>query len=736
MPTIAFSSPRLSAFVLLLATGTALSTPSLAATAEATVEAAEAHQVSGVEVTAAPAYTTKASDSSAKLPLTLRETPQSVTVVTRQRIDDFNLVSIADVLVQTAGVTVQENDSNRVNFTSRGFSITNFQLDGVPTSYTSGNSVMGDTFLYDRVEVVRGATGLVTGSGDPSATINLLRKSPTETFQAQAGATVGSWNNYRVEGDVSGPLWGDGRVRGRLVGAYGQKDSYIAFYSEEKLVGSATLEADVTSNLTVRVGYDYQRVTPEGTTWGTAPLYYRDGTPTSLDRSYNVAAKWSTWDRNSQSLFAVLDWKIAEDWNFKAAVNHRENNSTALLYYGYGGYPDRVTGAGLTVADYYNIYEEEELGFDLYLTGAFNLFGRKHELVLGANGYNRDGTTVNTAILSRPYAMTIPNFRTWTGDIPEPVRVNYGTPASIERTDETGLYGALRLNPMDGLKVIVGARRSDYDKQVDNYNLQGVYTRTTGRMSDSHTSPYLGVIYDVTANISAYASYSDLFKVQSNKNKNNEQLDPVTGANYEAGLKGEFLNDRLLLAASYFHVKQDNLAELDPTVPNGFILPDGSSAYRAVSGAVTRGFDVEANGQLAENWRVSAGYTYAYTENAAGLRISTLNPRNLMRVYSTYDIKGGILDRLTVGGGVNWQSEIFTAATIPTSNTTTVRTDVKQKAYALVNLMARYPLTEQVSLSLNVDNLFDKVYYRRVGFYNGGYFGEPRKVTATVRAKF
>ena len=140
-------------------------------------------------------------------------------------------------------------------------------------------------------------------------------------------------------------------------------------------------------------------------------------------------------------------------------------------------------------------------------------------------------------------------------------------------------------------------------------------------------------------------------------------------------------------------------------------------------------------GELNAHWRVSAGYTYAYTENAAGLRINTLNPRNIVRIYSTYDLQGA-LQGLTIGGGLNWQSEIYTAATIPISNTATIRSNVSQDSYVLANLMARYKINDHVNLALNVDNLFDEKYYRRVGFYNGGYFGEPRRVTVSVRAAF
>ena len=700
--------------------------------------------VEGVVVTATKdGYKAKSTTSSTKLPLSLRETPQSVTVITRQRMDDFNLTSVANVLEQTTGVTVQENDSNRVNFTSRGFAITNFQMDGVPTTYSSGNSTMSDTLIYDRVEVVRGATGLVTGSGDPSATVNLIRKQPTPTFTGSFAVTAGSWSLGRVEADVSGPILAAGKVRARLVAGFQDKASHIDFYEEKKAVIYGVLEADVTDSTLVRIGYDYQQVTPRGTTWGTAPLYYRDGTPTSLPRSYNVAARWSTWDRDTGNLFGVIEQKLPGDWTLRAAVNRRDSTSTALLYYGYGGYPDRITGGGLAVADYYNVYEEKETGFDVYASGPLELFGRKHELVFGVNGYDRDGTTINTTITSRPYPMVIPDFRNWDGRIAEPVRVNYGTPQQVLRTTETGIYGALRLNPTDKLKIIAGARRSEWETKTDRYDLKGVYTSTSNAYSEDRLTPYLGVIYDTTSQISAYASYSDLFKPQSNKDKNNEQLRPVVGSNYEGGLKGEFLNGKLYAALVGFYVQQDNLAELDPTVPDGFLLPDGGSAYRPVSGAVTRGAEFEVAGELNAHWRVSAGYTYAYTENAAGLRINTLNPRNIVRIYSTYDLQGA-LQGLTIGGGLNWQSEIYTLASIPVPGNTSapgtnppvLRTNVSQDAYVLANLMARYKINDHVNLALNVDNLFDEKYYRRVGFYNGGYFGEPRRVTVSVRAAF
>lgn len=732
------TSARPGAAVLALLASSALAWPALADEEAATLR--------GVVVTGKKEdYAVKVTESAAKLPLSLRQTPQSVTVVTQQRMEDFGLTTLANVLEQTTGITVQENDSSRVNFSARGFSISNFQFDGAPTSYASGSSAMGDTALYERVEVVRGAAGLVTGAGDPSATVNLIRKRPTPEFSARGALTLGSWSRGRIEADVSGPLGLDGRVRGRLTGAFEDRESHLDLYQEKKSVALAVLEADLTDTTLIRLGYDYLEVTPKGTTWGTAPLYYRDGTPTALPRSYNVAANWSTWDRNTQNLYGVLQQDLPGDWSARLTINRREGESTALLFYGYGGYPDRKDGSGLIVADYYNVYQEEETSYDLFASGPFNLFGRQHEAVIGVNGYEREGTTLNDQIdaARRPYDLAIPDFRTWDGRIPRPNLLQYGTPAQIVTTRETGLYGALRLNPHDRLKVIAGARNTRWETRTDRFNLAGVYTTSANRYSDERLTPYLGAIFDLTGQVSAYASYADLFKPQSSRDRNDRQLDPVVGANYEVGLKGEFLDARLLASVTGFYVQQDNLATLDPGVPDGFRLPDGSQAYIAVSGAKTRGFEAEATGRVGEAWSIVGGYTYAYTENAAGERISTLHPRHIARIYANYRFSG-VLEGLTMGGGLNWQSEIYTLATIPVAGNTsasgttppTQRVNVTQDPYVLANLMARYQLNARSSLQLNIDNLFDETYYRRVGFYNGGYYGDPRKVTLTLRAAF
>ncbi len=221
-------------------------------------------------------YTTGETAVATRLPMTLKETPQAVTVITRQRMDDQQLNTVQSVLENTNGVTARQADSERTSFYSRGLLINNVQYDGIPT--VIGNAVNGsgisvlDTAFYDRVEVVRGGSALLTGTGNPSASINLVRKRPTPEFAASASLGAGSWDTHRGMGDVSTPLTEDGRIRARLVGTYQDGNSYLDGYKPERKAFYGIVEADLTADTTVSLGYDYQDITPKGATWGGLPL--------------------------------------------------------------------------------------------------------------------------------------------------------------------------------------------------------------------------------------------------------------------------------------------------------------------------------------------------------------------------------------------------------------------------------------------------------------------------------
>ena len=706
--------------------------------------AAEDNTVDSVLVTGrTEGYQVKGTNTATKLPLTLRETPQSLTVFTRQRIEDFNLITVAEVFAQTPGVNVQQYDSNRILFNARGFAITNFQFDGVPTQYTTGaggNSVLSDTSIYERIEVVRGATGLVTGAGDPSATINMVRKRPTQDFRASTSLSAGSWNYRRGEFDVSGPLALNGKVRGRLVGAYTDRESYVRFQHDRSPSLYGVVEVDLTDATRLRVGADYLRTDSQGGAWSASPLFFRDGTRAQFPRSYSAGAKWNRWERDSYNVFGVLEHDFGAGWVGRLAYNNRSTNTESLLLAGSNstGFADRTTGRGLTISDTYTVSETREQSVDAYASGPFEAFGRQHELVVGGNYFTRDLRTINAAITSRPYVVSaFPSIYDWNGDIGLPGVSNTGKPRSIANTTEAGLYAALRLNPTDRLKIIAGGRFSDWDTQTDNFSATtGLYTTTTGRYGESRFAPYLGVLYNLTSNFTAFVSYADVFQPQNLRDKDFEQIAPKVGGNWEGGIKAEFFDKRLYASLNGFYMEQDNIAEIDPTVlPNS--LPDGSTAYRTVSGVKTKGGEFEVSGAITPAWNITGGYTYTHNEDATGQRVFTVNPLHMLKLNSTYK-----LGRWTLGGGVTWQTEVFQSMRAPTGRLTPTGaleladTRVSQSGYVLADALVRYAFTPKVSVGVNATNLFDKHYYRNVGYFNGGYWGEPRRVLFNLRARY
>ncbi|MGK5067030.1 TonB-dependent siderophore receptor [Janthinobacterium sp. RT4P48] len=675
-------------------------------------------------------YTTKQMATATRMGLSIRETPQSISVVTRQRMDDMGLNSLAEVLVQSTGVTVQENDSERTNFSARGFSIGNYQIDGVAVN--SGSNALFDTAIYDRIEIVRGATGLVSGNGDPSATINMLHKRPGKELAASAGMTVGSWSKVRLEGDISAPLNADGSIRGRVVVAGQNRHSYMDLYKERKLVGAVIVEADLTPDTLLTAGIDYQKNTPKGTSWGTTPLFFADGTPANMPRSFNMAAKWSSWERAFENKYVYLEHRFANDWKIKAAYGRLDSSSNGKLFYGGSGYPKR-DGSGLEVWSGAFPYDEKQDNFDLSANGTFPLFGRQHDLVLGVNGWKRTGTTNETLLPDPlPYATRIPDFRNWTGDVPEPVLTRTGA-RDVATTKQSGAFVATRINVMDNLKVLAGARVSKWETYNNRYDAKGNFVkRSSAYKTDDVVTPYAGVVLDVSKNTSLYASYTDLFKPQNLKDKNNAFLDPITGSNVEAGVKSAFFDEALNASFAVYEARQDNLGEEDKSVPLTFVLPDGSRPYVSTGkGTKSRGYEAEVSGSPLSGWQLFAGYTHSKSKTGKGVVTNTIQPTNMLRASTTYRLPGA-LQNITIGGGVNWQNEIYTTATLP--NKTKIR--VSQGSYVLANLMARYQITPKLAATLNVNNLFDKTYFRRVGFYNGGYYGEPRNVALNLRYQY
>ncbi|MFC3580955.1 TonB-dependent siderophore receptor [Sphingomonas hylomeconis] len=669
-------------------------------------------------------------DTATGLGLTVRETPQSVSIITAQRILDQNLISIADVIQNGVGVTVNEVDDVRNNFYARGFEIRNTQLDGVPTNWTlagGAGETNIDVSIFERVEIVRGATGLLSGAGDPSASVNLVRKHADATdWGGYANASYGSWDTVRLSGDVGGAITADGRVRVRAVGRYEQGNSYIDLYKNKKFVLYGVIDADVTDNTLLRVGMSHQEAQPDGATWGALPTFYSDGSLTNWPRSKTPAAPWTHWNTTNQNIFATIRHDFNDRWSIVANYNRVRNaQQTELLYL--SGTVDRATGQIQYAFPYKDEGNNVQNSFDGQIKGLVKLFGRDHEIVLGALTSSQDRDTSTFAALSFPPGT---NFEQSGGTTyPYP---GFSTTASVgEKTKikQEGYYGAVRLNVSDSLKIIGGGR-------LASWNINGVqFGVTTDYGNKNEFIPYVGALYDITPNHRLYGSFTKIFQPQNARDRNLDLLAPLDGKAYEIGLKSAFFNEALQTSVALFRIEQDNVAQNDIVItpPNG--LPQ--QTYRAAQGVTSQGFELEVTGRPLPGWNVNFGYSQFKAEDRDDVAANTDQPRRLLKLFTTYTLPGA-LDRVTVGGGVNYRSKAYTASTNPVLSTLTnpVPFNFEQKGYALVSLMTRVALTERLQLQANLENLFDKTFYSQVGFFDQYRYGAPRNFTISANYRF
>ncbi|KAF0807489.1 TonB-dependent siderophore receptor [Alcanivorax sp. S71-1-4] len=676
-------------------------------------------------------YAVSGSSSATRLPMTLRETPQSVTVITRQQLDDFALDNIADVMRMTPGITVTTSDTERLSFFARGFQITNFLYDGMPSrrgESLANQAAHTDTVFYDRIEILRGATGLLNGIGNPSASINLVRKKPTRDFAGKIVGSVESWNGYRTELDVGGRLNPSGTLRGRVAAAYSESDSFLDHYHKENDAVYGVLEADLTDRTMLTLGVDSMNHDPRGSMWGALPLYYSDGSKTNLPRSTNPAAKWSSWAMDARTAFTQLDHVFENGWSSRLTYTRQQNRYDAPLASAGSGFPDPVTGAGMGF--WQGLYKEriDQDTFDAYASGPFDLFGRRHELIIGASHSRSDRHYTGQSALGA--APTLPSIFGWNGNLPKPGWDDYNS-IEDEVITQTGYYATARLKPTDALALILGTQIVHWKRELDSFATWNTPTHQSQTWQENgEVSPYVGVVYDLTDHHSVYASYNTIFKPQTQRDATNTPLDPEEGKGYEAGLKSEFNNGQLNTSVAVFRIEQDNLAE-----NTGQPIPGGAPnavAYRAVDGAVTEGVELEISGELLPRWQWLAGYTYRETRDADDVKINTVQPENLFRLNTAYRFAGE-LSGLYIGGSLSWQDETFKKVNRPGY---TAQQRYTQSGYTLLGAMAQYDFSPALSATVNVTNLLDEKYYDNLGFYNGGYYGEPRKYSLRVSYRF
>lgn len=660
-----------------------------------------------------------------KLPLAPREVPQTVTTVPRERIEEQKLITLDDAMRQTPGVVVEPRDGNRMGFYSRGFDMTTLQYDGVPTKITEQIFSAPDLAMYDRVEVLKGPAGLLNGFGGPGGTVNLVRKRPTKTLQGYGELSAGSWANYRGEGDISGPLNQAGTVRGRFVGAYQDRNSFMDWTDQKRSLGYGTLAADITPDTTVTVGLYDQRTRYNGP-W-TMPSYLdtSSGKPVlrtlDVSRSTSLGAEWNRETFRTTGGFAEVEHHIDKDWTVKLATNYTDERYDRKMAYAYN--PVSPPNNLVQVLAFKQRYDQTQAAADLSATGNVQAFGRTHEVAFGANYVRTElrGRGANPATTFN-YRVNIfaPN-----ANLPEPVFLDWQTD-NTTTTESWGTYGVARLQLLDPLKLIVGGRVGWTETTVET--AKPANTPDTSASARGKVTPYAGLVYDVNKTVSVYTSVAEIFQPQSVVDASGKVLEPIQGRQYEAGVKADFMGGALHGSLAFFQIEERNRAQSDPAFPT-------SAVYLAQGKARSRGMELDLSGTVLPGWDVYAGYTFTRTRNLdssanVGSAFSAIAPMHMFKLWTNYRLPESIDDRLSVGGGMYAQTSMYNELS------TLGGARLTQGGYATFDARVAYDATEKVTAAVNVKNIFDRTYYQRINTpVFGNIYGEPRSVLLTLKAK-
>ena len=654
-------------------------------------------------------YSSFAATVGTKIPASLREIPQSVSIITNQQVKDRNVDTFDQLARKTPGLRVLSNDDGRSSVYARGYEYSEYNIDGLPAQMQSINGTLPNLFAFDRVEVMRGPSGLFDSSGEMGGIVNLVRKRPTKAFQGHAAAGFGTHKQYKAEADVSGPLNADGSVRGRVmvqtVGASPRpaekNNHHETFY--------AAADWDINPDTVLGAGYLYQQrhLAP----YNGLPADADSKLP-SLPQHAFVGADWNKFKMHSHDVFADLKHYFGNGGYGKVGMRYSDRKADSNYTFA-GSSLDKAGKAA--AAGLGTDIKQKAFAVDASYSRPFALGNTANEFVIGAD-YNRFRSTNEQGRSTLSKSVALDGFRAlpYNGILQNARAGNKGFNHSVteENLDETGLYAKTVFRPLEGLSLVAGGR-------VGHHKIESGDGKTLHKASKTKFTSYAGAVYDIDGSNSLYASASQLYTPQTNLDADGNLLKPRQGNQFEVGYKGSHMDDRLNTRVSFYRMKDKNAAA--PLNPK-----DRNTRYAALGERVMEGVETEISGAITPKWQIHAGYSYLHSQiktasNSRDDGIFLLMPKHSANLWTTYQVT----PELTIGGGVNAMSGITSSA------------GMHAGGYATFDAMAAYRFTPKLKLQINADNIFNRHYYARVGSTSTFNIpGSERSLTANLRYSF
>lgn len=635
-----------------------------------------------------------------KTPTPLVDVPQTITVLTREQLDDQGVTQLGDALRYVPGVVLGQGEGHRDQITLRGQNTTaDFYLDGLRDDTQYYRSL----YNIERVEVLKGANALLFGRGGGGGVINRVSKTPDlDRVKGEVNANADSFGAFALAADYNQPL--TEKVAGRLNATYEEFDNHRQNFEGRFIGVNPTMAFEPGDATRIELAYNYdddRRTTDRG-------VPSKSGKPlTGFDDTFFGTQALNVATVKAHIAQARLDHDLADGLSFNVLGQYTHTDKL------YGNvFASSAVSAANTVA--LSGYESGTLRdswvgqANLVWTG--NTGGIGHTLLAGVEAASQDtqATRRNTngATIALAERIIMPAF-------------TYGALVTNSRTDVRTLsaYVQDQVELAPFLQLVAGVR-------VDEFRIEGrnAINGVAARRTDTKWSPRFGLVVKPRKEISFYTSFTRSFLPQSGDqfgalDATQATLAPEQFENLEAGVKWD-INPALAFTAAAYRLDRDNSRFNNPVTG----LPELSGKTR------TKGVELSLAGRILPDWQMSLGYTLqdgevrsATTAAPAGRKLSQL-PRHQFAAWTRYDLSR----RIGLGLGVTHQSDSFA----------TISNGVILPAFTRVDAAVFYDLSDRFSIQLNVENLTDTDYFPAAHTDNNISTGEPINARISIKAKF
>lgn len=652
-------------------------------------------------------YRATRSASATRTDTSIHETPQSISVVTKDVVEDISATRLQDALDYAGGVGRANNFGGQglTTFTVRGFTTGEFYRNGFPIN--RGYPNMPDANTIERLEVLRGPATMLYGRGDPGGTFNVISKQPLAEPTVTLGSQLDDQGMQRGTLDASGPLDEEGRLAYRLnvVGEGG--DTFRDHVETERYGVTPVLAWQVNDDTRVVFEGDFMR--------NNHPL---DRGLTRYPNQIGTASRDTFFGEkdvgklHNDNNMAQLRFEHVLDDNWTLGGGFQWLDGTLQ---GNAVEANGVAADGRTLGRNFNYRKLEWTDKDtqLNLTGHFNAGGFEHTLLTGVEYEDYDYQSIIQRSSGAVSAYPI--------DIFDPV---YGQPRpALTRTptnDKENLktYAAFIQDQValtERLRVLAGARFERFEHDYETFVPGG----RSWQASDNAVTPRIGVTYDLSDTVAIYADTARSFKPNTGASREGGGFDPEKGKSYELGIKWQALDSQLSVDAAIYQIEKRNVLTTDPV----------DSTFSVAAGEVrSRGFDLNIAGNLTPQWRVIGGYAYVDAEVTkdnvikSGTRLMNI-PQNSFSLLNVYEFQDGALKGLGLGTGLKYVDERAGQ---------TANTSFSMGSYTVVDLLSYYKVNDRIRLNLDVKNLTDEDYEEGAFGNVYAYPGAPRTVQVGI----